>query len=125
MTTRRPHELVLVVVDDDEAVGRALARLLRSCGHEVHVFASAEACLSRPCAADCAILDIHLPGINGLELEERLKQESRGIAVVFMTGRDDSAMRAAVERTNRHLLMKPLDDDGLLAAIASAIGHRV
>jgi FixJ family two-component response regulator len=56
--------LVLVLVDDDHYIRRAIGRLLRSYGHKVRVFASAEAYLTEACEADCVILDIKLPGVR-------------------------------------------------------------
>src|SRR5215218_6691976 len=64
--------LNLVIVDDDEDVRAALRRLLRSMGHEVHLFASAEEYEAGPAAADCLIVDLRLPGLNGFELRDRL-----------------------------------------------------
>src|SRR5262245_48616371 len=64
--------LNLVVVDDDEEVRTALRRLLRSMGHTVHLFASAEEYEASPTVADCLIVDLRLPGLNGFELLERL-----------------------------------------------------
>ena len=116
----RSSKMILVVVDDDRDIRRALERLLRSYGHEVHVFESAEAFLAQNSAADCAILDIELPGLSGLELEERMTQEGRGIPVVFITAHRDLALRAAARRTHRPFLEKPIDEDGLLDAIALA-----
>lgn len=116
----RPSRMILAVVDDDHDIRRALGRLLRSYGHEVHVFESAEAYLAQNCAADCAILDIELPGLSGLELAERMTHEGRGIPVVFITAHRDLAIRAAIRRTHRPFLEKPLDEEGLLDAIAQA-----
>ena len=65
--------LKVVVVDDDEDVRTALRRLLRSMGHDVHLFASAEEYEDCPSDADCMILDLRLPGLNGYELRERLR----------------------------------------------------
>ena len=70
--------LVLAVVDDDPDVRSALRRLLRSHGHDVHAFESAEAYLAADCRADCAILDIQLPGLSGLDLEGRLREAGSG-----------------------------------------------
>ncbi len=112
--------LVLIVVDDDEQLRRAVGRLLRSHGHEVHAFASAEACLAEQCDADCAIVDIDLPGMSGLDLDTRLKQDGRSIPSVFMTGHDEWRIAGAVERHGRPILRKPLDEEALLAAIARA-----
>ena len=93
----RLSSLTLVVIDDDEHIRRAVDRFLRSHGHRVHLFESAEAYLERTCEADCAILDIDLPGISGLELHERLKQEGRDLPIVFITAHDELRMVAASE----------------------------
>jgi FixJ family two-component response regulator len=114
--------LVLALVDDDQDVRRSVARLLRARGYVVHLFDSAEAYLARDCHADCAILDVHLSGISGLELEGRLRETGRGVPVVFITGRDDAAVRAAVRASRMPCLTKPFDEAGLLAAIAQATG---
>ena len=120
--TPPPHDkLVLVVVDDDEAVRRNVQRFLRSRGHDVRVFATAEAYLADHGHADCAILDIQLPGLNGLELERRMRRECSGVAVVFVTAHDDAVSLAAVKKTPWQLLSKPFDDESLLAAIAKSI----
>jgi FixJ family two-component response regulator len=116
-------KLTLVVVDDDQHIRRAVGRLLRSYGHHVRVFDSAEAFLASDCAADCVILDLELPGLNGLELEERLRQEGRRLPVVFITAHDELALRAAVHQPHRPFLKKPIDEDGLLDAIARATNH--
>ena len=120
----RLSSLTLVVIDDDEHIRRAVGRLLRSHGHRVHVFESAEAYLERTCDAGCAILDIDLPGLSGLELHERLKQEGREIPIVFITAHDELRMVAAVKGTQWPLLRKPLDEHVLLDAIAQATGDR-
>jgi FixJ family two-component response regulator len=120
----RLSSLTLVVIDDDEHIRRAVDRLLRSHGHRVHLFESAEAYLERTCEADCAILDIDLPGISGLELHERLKQEGRDLPIVFITAHDELRMVAAVKGTQWPLLRKPLDEHVLLDAIAQATGDR-
>ncbi len=112
--------MTLVVVDDDALIRRAVGRFLRSQGHEVHVFDSAEAYLARRCQADCAILDIDLPGISGLELDEQLRKEGHPMPVVFITAHDELDILAAVQQTHRPLLRKPLDEPGLLSAIARA-----
>jgi FixJ family two-component response regulator len=112
--------MVLVVVDDDRDMRRALDRLLRSRGHVVYVFESAEAYLARGCKADCAILDIHLPGMDGIELEGRLRNTEKNLPVVFITGRDDEATCAAVRAVDAPFLRKPFDETRLLDAIARA-----
>ena len=112
--------LVLAVVDDDPDIRSALCRLLRSHGHEVHLFPSAEAYLAADCSADCAILDIQLPGISGLDLEGRLREAGSETTVVFITAHDDPQTREAIRRTRRPSLQKPFDEQGLLDALARA-----
>jgi FixJ family two-component response regulator len=119
--TDRSSGLTLVVVDDDSAIRRAIGRFLRSVGHNVIVFESAEAYLADRCAADCAILDVQMPGLNGFELEERLRQDGAGTPVIFITAHAELAGRA---RSCAPLLRKPIDEDGLLDAIASVTSAR-
>jgi len=114
-------KLTLVVVDDDTDIRRAVGRSLRSHGHKVHLFESGEAYLAEHCEADCAIVDIGLPGVNGLEMEEQLRKSGRGIPVVFITAHDDLATRA-LRKTGMPVLRKPLDESDLLDAIAQVTG---
>lgn len=116
----RAERLVIVVVEDDDAYRRSIARLLRLCGHEVHVFGSSEGYLVRTCDADCAVVDIHLPGMSGLELERSMRRARNGAGVVFISAHNDAGTRAAVEEAARELLTKPFDDEDLLDAIARA-----
>jgi two-component system response regulator FixJ len=116
-------KLTLVVVDDDGDIRRAVGRSLRSYGHEVHLFESGEAYLAKSCDADCAIVDIGLPGVSGLEMEERMRRGGRHIPVVFITAHDDLARRA-IQRTAMPVLKKPLDEHDLLDAIAQVTGDR-
>jgi FixJ family two-component response regulator len=113
--------LTLVVVEDDGDIRRAMGRSLRSHGHDVHLFESGEAYLSHRCEADCAIVDIGLPGVSGLEMEERIRQSGSGMPIVFITAHDDLAQRA-MRTTPRPVLKKPLDEDDLLSAIALVTG---
>jgi two-component system response regulator FixJ len=114
--------LTVVVVDDDGDIRRAMGRSLRSLGHDVRLFESGEAYLSRRCKADCAIVDIGLPGVSGLEMEERIRKSGSGMPIVFITAHDDLAQRA--RRTSpMPVLKKPLEEDDLLDAIALVTGH--
>lgn len=112
--------LKLIIVDDDADIRRGLAILLRSHGHTVTAFESAEECLAQPVEAHCAIFDIALPGISGLELNERLKAGGRGMPVVFITAHVELPVLEAVQRTRQPLLKKPLAEDDLLDAIERA-----
>ena len=123
--TGRKSPLTVVVVDDDERIRRAIGRLLRSHGHIVHVFDSAEAYLAEECRADCAILDIELPNISGLELSKRLRANGRPMPVVFITAHDELHILAAVQQTRRPLLKKPIDEQELLDAMARAMRNQV
>jgi two-component system, LuxR family, response regulator FixJ len=106
----------------------ALARLLRSMGHRVHLFASAEAYDADPVSSDCLILDVRLPGVSGLELRERLRARGSRVPVVFITGESGPATRDGA-RTISHIdepsLAKPFSDDELMEAIARAMAQAV
>jgi FixJ family two-component response regulator len=109
----------LVVIEDDDHVRRALTRLLSSRGYDVRAFDSAEAWLAGICPVDAAIIDINLPGMSGLELDERLAREGRAIPTVFITARDEP-----VAETSRVILRKPPDPQTLLDAIEDALAAR-
>jgi CheY-like chemotaxis protein len=116
VTDRRP---TLVVVEDDDHVRRALTRWLCSRGYGVRAFDSAEAWLAGICPADGAIIDINLPGMSGLELDERLRREGRAIPIVFITAHDEPGPAAS-----RVVLQKPLEAQALLNAIELALAAR-
>ncbi len=112
------------VVDDDESVRESLPDLLRECGFAVRAFSSAIEFLSSDCADQtrCLILDIAMPGMSGLELQQELKVRRREIPIVFITAHRDDAVRARVlERGAVGFLFKPFSDTALLAAINTAL----
>ena len=122
-------DAIVFVVDDDESVREALASLIRSAGLQVQSFASAPEFLAFPRvdAPSCLLLDVRLPGLSGLDLQQRLLEVNTEIPIVFITGHGDipttvSAMKAgAVE-----FLTKPLADSDVLLAIQQAIErHRL
>jgi FixJ family two-component response regulator len=113
--------LTLIVVDDDTDIRRAVGRSLRSHGHHVHLFKSGEEYLAQPCEADCAIVDIGLPGVSGLEMEEEMRKRACTIPVVFITAHDDMANRAS-QKTSMPVLRKPLEERDLLEAIQQVTG---
>jgi FixJ family two-component response regulator len=114
---------LVFVVDDDEAVARAMGRMLTAAGFETRVFTSAGAFLERheTHGPACVILDQRMPKVSGLELQRAIR-EDKALAVVFMTGHADvptsvEAMKAgAVD-----FLTKPVDEGQLLGAVASAL----
>ena len=122
MTTTDP--LDLVVVDDDEEVRTALRRLLRALGHKVRVFASAEEYEAAPVAADCLIVDLRLPGLNGFELRERLRLRGSAIPIVFITGDGGPSPNDTAVYAGTQSLAKPFDESELTAAITRAVSAR-
>jgi FixJ family two-component response regulator len=114
------------VVDDEETVRRALARLVRSAGMTARTFPTAEAFLadSRAVPTSCLVLDVRLPGLNGLQLQEALNRKGYPISIIFITGHGDvptsvRAMKAgAVD-----FLQKPFAGHELLDAIRRAINR--
>jgi FixJ family two-component response regulator len=112
------------LVDDDPAVCRALARLIRTAGHEVESFTSAPDFLARaphPGPA-CLVLDLRLPGMTGLELQDLLERAGRAVPIVFISGRADvPASVRAMKAGAVDFLGKPVDEAELLAAVAGAL----
>lgn len=115
---------IVFIVDDDVSVRESLELLLRHEGWQAETFASAQEFLDRPktLVPSCLVLDISLPGLNGLELQKRVSVERTDIPIIFITGYGDvpktvQAMKAgAVE-----FLTKPFNDEVLLAAIRQAL----
>ena len=115
---------IVFVVDDDVSVRESLELLIKHEGWRVETFTSAEEFLNRSyeVVPSCVVLDISMPGLNGLELQKRLAAERAGMPIIFVTGHGDipktvQAMKAgAVE-----FLTKPFSDSTLLAAITGAI----
>jgi FixJ family two-component response regulator len=112
------------VVDDDASVRGALARLLDSAGYQTETFASAEGFLaqSRFDAPGCILLDVRMPGLNGLELQQALAAADRQLPIVFITGHGDVPMSVrAMKAGAEDFLPKPFDDEELLKAVARAL----
>jgi FixJ family two-component response regulator len=126
-TSRMAARALVVVVDDDPSVRKALRRVLRSAEYEVEVCASAaEALASRRLEeAACVVLDIRMPGISGLDLQQRLASRHPRLPVVVITAHaDEETRRRALEGGAVAVLYKPFDDEALLAEIARAIERR-
>ena len=116
-----PIRMTLAIVDDDDDVRTALARLLCSLGHDVKLFASAEAFEAETVIVDCLIADVRLPGLSGLELRERLRNRATPTPVVLITGDSDRVAGDIPQAADTPSVTKPFDDVELLAAIADAI----
>jgi len=116
---------IVAVVDDDPHVLSATARLLRACGFQPRPFPSAEAFLAREGGdePDCLVLDVHLPGMSGIELRRRLQTNCCPLPVIFISAAGDEATRrAATQAGCIAYLNKPFDSDALIDAIKKAVG---
>lgn len=119
-------ERPVAVVEDDKSVRSSLLRLLRSAGRSAVAYASAEEFLmsyrrDMPC---CLVLDIHLRGMSGIDLVERLIHENVTMPVVFITANgDDGAIPQAFQQARITCLRKPFDESMLIQAIAAAVGE--
>src|SRR5262249_39303866 len=117
--------ICVAIVDDDESVRKALKRLLRAANLNAETFASGQEFLAAVASScpDCIVLDVHMPGMNGLDVQKRLIQESRRLPVVVITGHDEPQTRAqCLAAGATAYLRKPIDDQALLAAIYRATG---
>lgn len=117
------RQLVVAIVDDEESVRRALERLLRSVGMTARVFATGTEFLAEyeRLMPDCLVLDLHMPGMSGFEIMERLQGR---LPVVVITGQDspENEMRAVGAGAGGYL-RKPVQDHHLIDAIHSVIAH--
>ena len=116
----------IYIVDDDSSVRDAVARLVRSAGWRAETFASAQEFLASPWAdvPSCLILDVRLPGLSGLDLQQRLAKSSARTAIVFLTGHGDipTSVRA-IKAGALEFLTKPYADADLIAAIEQGLAH--
>jgi len=119
------NSTVVYIVDDDPEVRRALGRLLRSAGHSTQSFESANALLvsgAGQMSAGCIILDLAMPGLDGLELQECLSASGCHRPVIFLTGNGDiSKSVRAMKAGALNFLTKPVDDRELLEAVEEAL----
>jgi FixJ family two-component response regulator len=116
---------VVAVVDDDASFRKAVARLVRLWGFQAGTFASAEEYLRIATPADCLVLDMHLEGMSGLELQARLSGDQRMIPIIFVTAMDDPIARGrALERGAVAYLEKPFDEHRLLEVLQAVTGYR-
>ena len=119
-----PTKPIVFVVDDDISVRESLELLIASAGWQPEIFASAQEFLHRPRSPvpNCLVLDLSLPGLNGLELQRRIAAERTDMPIIFITGHGDvpstvQAMKAGATE----FLTKPFSEDALLSAIRQAL----
>jgi FixJ family two-component response regulator len=116
------------VVDDDPSSRSGLGRLLKSAGFQVKLFASAQEFLDfDPVAPEAVmILDVRMPGLNGLELQKRLMDSGATLPIIFLTAFEDpQARRAALQGGAVAFLQKPVDEKVLFEAIQEAHGRDI
>jgi len=119
-----PTAPVVFVVDDDISVRESLELMLRYAGWRVVTFSSAQEFLAHPRVhlPSCLILDVHLPDLNGLDLQNRIGAHSAEMPIIFITGYGDVPMTVrAMKAGALEFLTKPFNDDVLLEAVRSAI----
>ena len=117
-------QFIVMIVDDDESMRRAARRLIKSSGFAVETFASAEDFLAsgRVDATACLVLDVQMPGLNGLELQSRLIAERYQIPIVFITAyNDENAREQALRAGAVGYLVKPFEEADLLTGINLAL----
>jgi FixJ family two-component response regulator len=117
---------VVFIVDDDISVRESLELLVRSEGWQVELFSSAQEFLARPRSLfpSCLILDVHLPDLNGLDLQKRIASERTDMPIIFITGYGDVPMTVrAMKAGAAEFLTKPFADDVLLTAVRNAIAR--
>jgi FixJ family two-component response regulator len=117
--------VVVHVIEDDESSRTASSRLLRSAGHAVRVYSTADEFLANPpVEAGCLVLDLQLPGLNGLDLQERIATADNPLPIVFLTGHGDIPKTVRAMKSGAvDFLTKPVDAPALLGAVARAIAR--
>jgi FixJ family two-component response regulator len=131
-TTQRPIALdkskpLIVIVDDDESVCRAIRRLVRSVGMYAETFSSGQDFIDLLDAMpsfqpDCLILDVQMPGLNGLDIQERVVRGGKTVPVIFITAHDEVGVREkALAAGAVAFLRKPFNDELLIKTMHEAL----
>jgi len=123
-----PEDIIVSIVDDDASVRRSTRRLLRSSGFRAEAFASAEEFLDSKSAAEtgCLILDLRMPGMNGLELQRRLSQNGNPVPIIFLSAQaSEEDERSALRLGAVQFLRKPVSKEALLGAIRDALKRSI
>jgi FixJ family two-component response regulator len=112
--------VVVAVVEDDAPSRRALGRLLLAAGFEPVLFESAEAYIASSAAPACLIVDVHLPGMSGIELQQRLRAAGAAPPIIVTTASHESVMMERAQQNGcAAFFWKPIDGDTLTATIES------
>jgi len=115
---------LIAIIDDDDSLRRALMGLVRSLGHDVDGFASADAFLATgdPGRFGCIVTDIQMPGLSGIELKQRLTRDGCAAPVIMITARAEPTLQArALESGAYCFLKKPFQADELIACVEKAL----
>ena len=115
---------IVFVIDDDASMRRALSYLLQSAGYKVETHSSAEEFLRREHydGVGCIILDVRMPGLSGMDLQEKLRGSDYTMPIIFLTAHGELSMGVeAMKKGAIDFLTKPCDDEQLLGAVHSAI----
>jgi FixJ family two-component response regulator len=121
---KKEKRKMVAIVDDDESVRTALLALMKEAGYRARAFASAEDFLDsgQQGEAGCLVTDIRMPGMSGLDLQEKLNEENFRIPTIFITAHGDAKMRMQALRSGAvEFLAKPFDDEALLKTIRAAM----
>lgn len=115
---------VIAIVEDDLGMREALTRMLKAAGFEARGYASAEEFLETETPrAGCLVLDVHLPGASGIDLQRRLAEDNEARPVVFITAQDSPRLRREAEELGAvAFLAKPFEGRLLLGAVREALG---
>lgn len=120
---------LIAIVDDDDSVCRAVRRLVRSAGMDARSFSSGEEFLqlvtrTSQLSIACIVLDVHMPGMTGLDVQARLAENGNSVPVVFITAHDDPSVRQRVLRAGAvAVFSKPLDNEVFIKAVVEAINN--
>ena len=121
------HHFTIAIVDDDASVRQALGSLVRSLGHHAALFDSAEQFLDAASieARSVVVTDVQMPGMNGIELQERLRRDGHGVPVIFITAFPEEALRRrAMAGGATCFLAKPFEGDAMIRCIETALAGR-
>lgn len=117
-----PKNTLISIVDDDRSMSRMLFRVITAAGFDVVCFGSAEEFLASSTLADsaCLILDMNLPGMSGVELQQHLADSGQAIPIIFISGQaDETLKRRALEAGAKGFFNKPFSIESLLSTVRS------
>jgi FixJ family two-component response regulator len=121
------HVATVAIVDDNASVRKALGRLLAASSFETKTYASAAEFLQslRDGQPQCLIVDLQMPGMTGLELQQRLARDGVSIPTIVITAHNEFAARERCEAAGaRAFLLKPIEEEALISAIKTATGEK-